>query len=129
MKVWPLRRLISLTDSAQDATAPVDDGQLKIVTPQDESEADAQDDAEAGKETVTTEEAGAPQQDPSVVSAAQENLENDVLIAQEKIDRLERENTDLNDKLKFCSGTAGSSKSPAGASISADGHPPDRVEP
>ncbi|MET4160442.1 pilus assembly protein FimV [Marinobacterium sp. MBR-111] len=87
------------TDSAQDATAPVDDGQLKIVTPQEESEADAQDDAEAGKETVTTEEAGAPQQDPSVVSAAQENLENDVLIAQEKIDRLERENTDLNDKL------------------------------
>jgi pilus assembly protein FimV len=87
------------TESAQDATAPVDEGQLKIVAPQEESEADAQDDAEAGSETVTTEEAGAPQQDPSVVSAAQENLENDVLIAQEKIDRLERENTDLNDKL------------------------------
>ncbi|MET3999416.1 FimV/HubP family polar landmark protein [Marinobacterium sp. MBR-109] len=86
-------------EQAQGEAAPADEGQLKIVAPLEESEADAQEETEAGSETVTTEEAGAPQQDPSAVSAAQENLENDVLIAQEKIDRLERENTDLNDKL------------------------------
>lgn len=87
------------TEQSQDEAAPVDEGQLKIVAPLEESETAAQEETEAGGETVTTEEAGAPQQDPSAVSAAQENLENDVLIAQEKIDRLERENTDLNDKL------------------------------
>ena len=58
MKVWPLRRLISLPTRRRMQPPPLMMGQLKIVTPQEESEADAQDDAEAGKETVTTEEAG-----------------------------------------------------------------------
>lgn len=85
------------TDETQSAAA--DEGQLQIVAPQEESEAAPEETEDAAGETVTTEESGEPLQDPSAVSAAQENLENEVLIAQEKIDRLERENTDLNEKL------------------------------
>ena len=93
------------TEGAQESAgqaeaATTDEGQLKIVAPQEEAEAAPEETEETAGETVTTEEAGeSQQQDSSAVSSAQENLENEVLIAQEKIDRLERENTDLNDKL------------------------------
>jgi len=93
------------TEAAQESAgqaeaATTDEGQLKIVAPQEEAEAAPEETEESAGETVTTEEAGeSQQQDSSAVSSAQENLENEVLIAQEKIDRLERENTDLNEKL------------------------------
>lgn len=88
----------SETTTSEAAETPADEGQLKIVAPL-EQDAVTQEGAEPSSETVMSEQEGSPQQDASAVAAAQENLENDVLIAQEKIDRLERENGDLNDKL------------------------------
>jgi len=79
-------------------SAPGGEGKLKIVAPREASEPGAQTEAQAGSETITTEEAGTP---PTQTASAttQTNLENDILVAQEKIDRLERENSDLNEKL------------------------------
>jgi pilus assembly protein FimV len=81
-----------------EGDAAAQDGQLKIVAPVEEQAAADQSDRETA-ETVTSEEAGVERDGSEAVSAARESLENEVLIAQEKIDRLERENTDLNDKL------------------------------
>jgi len=79
--------------------APAAEGQLKIVAPQEEQAAEQEDATEETSETVTSEEAVASPSESNTVSDAQDNLEDDVLIAQERIDRLERENADLNDKL------------------------------
>jgi len=78
---------------------PAAEGQLKIVAPQEEQAAEQEEAAEETSETVTSEEAIASPSESNTVSDAQDNLEDDVLIAQERIDRLERENADLNDKL------------------------------
>jgi pilus assembly protein FimV len=81
------------TTATTESGAAVQEGQLKIVAPVDE-----QPDRQAA-ETVAGDEIGVERDRSDAVSSARERLENEVLIAQEKIDRLERENTELNDKL------------------------------
>lgn len=78
-----------------------EEGQLKIVAPQEEEPSAEQDESRAkeASETVTSEEAVTPPSEEDSISGVQNSLEDDVLIAQERIDRLERENADLNEKL------------------------------
>lgn len=77
-----------------------DEAKLSIVAPADEAEPAAEvSSATSSVDSDTGSEAAAEPAAEMVVSAAAERLENDVLMAQEKIDRLERENADLNDKL------------------------------
>ncbi|WP_010322950.1 FimV/HubP family polar landmark protein [Marinobacterium stanieri] len=74
-------------------------GQLTIVAPDEQaSESDAS--APAGESVDSSaEEGAAPQDTEQTITDVSSQLENEVLVAQEKIDVLERENADLNDKL------------------------------
>ncbi len=95
----PAEQAVPAVESA--AATAAEEGKLTVLAPPEESaeaeqlssatssvDSDTQDGAEAG-------EASGEQ----VISAAAERLEDEVLIAQEKIDRLERDNADLNTKL------------------------------
>lgn len=95
----------SVSASSEQAADPMpapggepEEGQLTVVAPaEDEPEvADSKVVSSIDSDKESNTDTGADEQ---VVSAAAERLENEVLLAQEKIDRLERDNTDLNDKL------------------------------
>ncbi|SIQ07941.1 FimV/HubP family polar landmark protein [Marinobacterium stanieri] len=82
----------SVTDAGEQS-------KLTIVAPDEQaSESDAS--APAGESVDSSAEEGAAAQDTEqTITDVSSQLENEVLVAQEKIDVLERENADLNDKL------------------------------
>ncbi|MBV0931919.1 FimV/HubP family polar landmark protein [Marinobacterium weihaiense] len=87
------------TAVAPASESGADDTKLTVVAPTEES-ADKPDSArvssiDSDSSAASTDKGNREQ----VVSATAERLENDVLMAQEQIDRLERDNADLNDKL------------------------------
>ncbi|PSL14899.1 FimV-like protein [Marinobacterium halophilum] len=94
----------SATAEALVADAGSDDapaeGQLTVVTPPVES-IDPVEAAPAGDniDADAAEMSRVDETNQQVVSAAAERLESEVIVAQEKIDRLERDNSDLNNKL------------------------------
>lgn len=87
---------VNANEGAADAG---EQGQLTIVAPDEQaSESDAS--APAGESVDSSAEEGAAAQDTEqTITDVSSQLENEVLVAQEKIDVLERENADLNDKL------------------------------
>ncbi len=76
-----------------------DEGQLSIVAPEDP--ASATEASTPAGETVdsSAEEGAVVESTEQTITDSSSQLENEVLMAQEKIDVLERENADLNDKL------------------------------
>ncbi|MBP0049033.1 hypothetical protein H9C73_09800 [Marinobacterium sp. AK62] len=88
------------TEAAASAEAGAEEGQLTIVAPEDQAE-ETGETAPAGESVDTSGDEATPAQadQEQVITEATRQLEDDVLVAQEKIDVLERENADLNDKL------------------------------
>ncbi len=83
------------------AAETAEEGKLTVLAPPEESgeaqqlsSATSSVDSDAADKAVVAEQSG-----EQVISAVAERLEDDVLMAQEKIDRLERNNADLNEKL------------------------------
>ena len=94
------------TESTTETTAEADaaiaeaEGKLRVLAPPEESgEAQAVSSATSSVDSDTDDGVAAEQSGEQVISAAAERIEDEVLMAQEKIDRLERDNADLNDKL------------------------------
>lgn len=87
------------TNSNDGAADAGQQGQLTIVAPDEQaSESDAS--APAGESVDSSTDEGAVAQDAEqTITDVSSQLENEMLVAQEKIDVLERENADLNDKL------------------------------
>lgn len=91
--------------NAQSSVAPTEkpaeQSQLSIVAPVKESSESGQT-APAGEsvDTSTTEGAAAGADGEQVITDASRQIENEMLMAQEQIDVLERENADLNNTLK-----------------------------
>ncbi|GGO76047.1 hypothetical protein GCM10011348_02330 [Marinobacterium nitratireducens] len=90
------KKPVAPSDSQAEAT-PASQPQLKILTPED-----------TGSEEVAEETAGAEQAAPSVAASTpeakallerNEALENQLAVTQETVDRVERENAELNEKL------------------------------
>ena len=94
------------TESTAETTAEADaaiaeaEGKLRVLAPPEESgEAQAVSSATSSVDSDTDDGVATEQSGEQVISAAAERIEDEVLMAQEKIDRLERDNADLNDKL------------------------------
>ncbi|MBA4501893.1 FimV/HubP family polar landmark protein [Marinobacterium marinum] len=90
-----------MVEVPQAAEQP-DEGKLTVMAPEPEAEEPKQvtsATSSVDSDTGADETAGADAGGEQVVSAAAERLENELLMAREKIDSLERDNTDLNDKL------------------------------
>ncbi len=85
--------------SSQEVSGAGEEGQLSIVAPEDSASA-AEASTPAGETVDSSSEEGAvAEATEQTITDSSSQLENEVLMAQEKIDVLERENADLNDKL------------------------------
>ncbi|GAA0785729.1 FimV/HubP family polar landmark protein [Marinobacterium sediminicola] len=88
------------SSAAAPANEAAEEGKLTIVAPPPESAAPEQvSSATSSVDSDAEQSAAVEPVGEQVISAAAERLEDEVLMAQEKIDRLERDNADLNDKL------------------------------
>ncbi len=95
----PTEQAVPAAESA--AATAAEEGKLTVLAPPEESaEAEQISSATSSVDSDTQDGAAAGEASgEQVISAAAERLEDEVLIAQEKIDRLERDNADLNTKL------------------------------